>query len=105
LGKAEEVVHHLKPPVTFRVVSAADVNAALKLALRVVPQECEYGYNRARGHIKREFILVDRELLDELGKALHKISSVCVKGFGSFGMLDYGRIWGGVFRERRDRGW
>lgn len=96
------MVHNLKPLVTLRVVSTTDINAALKLTSRVVPQECKHGYNRTRGNVNCEFVLVNRELLNELGKALHKIGSVCVKGFGSFSMLDYRRIWGGLFRERRD---
>lgn len=98
------MVHNLEPLVALRVISTADINAALKLALRVIPQECKDGYNGARGNRKREFVLVDRELLNKLGETLHEIGSVCVKGLGGFGMLDYRRIWGGGFGERRDRG-
>ena len=105
LGKAEEVIHDLKPLIPLRVVSTTDVNAALKLALRMIPQECKDGDNRGRGDVKREFVLVNRELLNKLGKALHKIGSVCVEGLGSFRMLDYRRIWGGGFGERRDGSW
>jgi hypothetical protein len=105
LGKAEEMIHNLKPLVTLRIVSTTDINAALKLALRVIPQECKNGHNGAWDDIKREFVLVNRELLNELGETLHKVSSVCVKGLGRFGMLDYRRIWRGGFGERRDGGW
>ena len=59
LGKAKEVIHDLKPLVTLRVVSTAYVDTALKLALRVVPQEDENGNDRARGNVEREFVLVN----------------------------------------------
>ena len=94
------MVHNLKPLVTFRVVGTTDVDAALELALRMIPQKRKNGYNGARGNIKREFVLVNRELLDKLGETLHKVGSVCVKGLGGFGMLDYRRIRRGRFGER-----
>jgi len=59
LGKAKEVIHNLKPLVTLRIVSTTDINTALKLALRVIPQEGQNGNNCARGNVKREFVLVD----------------------------------------------
>jgi hypothetical protein len=59
LRKAEEVIHDLKSLVTLRVVSTTDINTALKLALRVVPQEGENGNNCARGNVEREFVLVN----------------------------------------------
>jgi len=105
LGEAEEVIHHLKPLVTLWVVSTTDVNAAFKLALRVVPQERKNRDNRARGNVEREFVLVNRELLNKLGQAFHKVGSVCMESLGSFSMLDYRRIWRGGFGERRDGGW
>jgi len=104
LGEAEEVIHDLKPLVALRVVSTTDINATLELALRVVPQEDENGNNCARGNMEREFVLINRELLNKFGKALHKVGSVCVKGLGSFGMFNRCRIRGGGFGEGRDRG-
>ena len=104
LGKAKEVIHDLKPLVTLRVVSTTDINAALKLALRVVPQEGKYWDNCAWANVECEFVLVNRELLNKLGETLHKVGSVCVEGVGSFSMLDYRRIWGSGFRKRRDGG-
>jgi len=59
LGKAKEVIHDLKPLVTLRVVSTTDVDTALELALRVVPQEDENRNDRGRGNIEREFVLVN----------------------------------------------
>jgi len=104
LGKAKEVIHNFKPLITLRVVSTADINTAFKLALGVVPQEGKNGNNRAWGNVEREFVLVNRELLDKLGETLHKVGSVCVEGAGGFSMRDYRRIWGGGFGEGRDGG-
>lgn len=99
------MIHNLKPLVTLRVVNTADIDAALKLALRMIPQKSQDRYNSARGNVKRKFVLVNRELLNKLGERLHKVGSVCVEGFCGFCMLDYCRIWRGGFGERRDRGW
>ena len=104
MGKAEEVIHNLKPLVALRVVGTADINTAFKLALRVVPQEGKNGDDRARSSIEREFVLVDRKLLNKPGKTLHKVGSVCVEGLGGFSMLDYRRVRGGGFGERGDGG-
>ena len=99
------MVHNLEPLVTLRVVGTTDINTALELALRVVPQESENRNNCARGNIEREFVLINRELLNKFGKALHKVGSVCVKGLGGLSMFDRCRIRGGGFGERRDGGW
>ena len=104
MREAEEVIHDLKPLVSFWIVSTADINTALKLALRMVPQECENGDNRARGDVEGEFVFVNRELLNKLGETLRKVASVCVKRLGCFGVRGYRRIWGGRLRERRDGG-
>ena len=99
------MIHNLKPLVTLRIVSTTDINAALKLALRVIPQECKNGYDGVRENVKSEFVLVDRELLNKLGETLHEVSSICVKGLSSFGMFGYRRIWRGGLGERRDGSW
>ena len=100
MREAEKMIHDLKPLVALRIVGTTDINAGLKLASRVIPHKCKNGYNGARGNIKLEFVLVNRELLNELGETLHKVCSVCVKGLGSFCMLGYHRIRRGGFGER-----
>lgn len=95
---AEEVVYDLEPLLALGIVRAADVLAALELALAVVAQECEHGDDAGWADVECELILEDRELLDKLGQALQEIRAVVVQLCGCFCIL--GHSW--VRRRRLD---
>ena len=69
---AQEVVDHLEPLLSFRIVRAADILAALELALRMVPEEGKNGNDARWADVEREFVLINGELLDEARQALKK---------------------------------
>jgi hypothetical protein len=64
------MVYHLKPLLPLWVIHTTNVHDALELALRVISKESENRDHGRRRDVESQFILQDRELLDEFGEAL-----------------------------------
>jgi len=67
---AQQMVYHLKPLLPLWVIHTTNVHDALELALRVISKESENRDHGRRRDVESQFILQDRELLDEFGEAL-----------------------------------
>ena len=61
------MVDDLEPLVFLGKIHSADIHARFELALRVVAEEGQDRNHASRGNVERQFILEDRELLDESG--------------------------------------
>ena len=67
------MIDHFEPPVSLGEINTADIHHSLKLALGMIPQECQDGDNSRRCNVERQFILQHGELLDEFRQALHEV--------------------------------
>jgi hypothetical protein len=86
------VIHDLEPLLSLGEINAANIHDLLELALRMVAQEGQDRDDRRRRDVQSQFVLENRELLDEFGQTLGKIGTVCVQGLGGFSIVSHCRI-------------
>lgn len=70
---AQQVIHNLEPLVLLREVDSRDIHNGLELALRMVAQEREDGYDARWADVQGEFVFADRELLNKFRQCLHEV--------------------------------
>lgn len=77
---AEKIVYDFESLASGRVVCSRNVHDSLVLAIRVISEESEDWYDAFGRDVDAQLILVDRVLLDELGKGREKVGAVFVEG-------------------------
>lgn len=73
------MVYNFETFLALGIVGTADIHERLELTLGMVTEEGKDGDDSRGGDVKGEFVLEDRELLDELGKTLGKIGAECMQ--------------------------
>lgn len=95
----QQIVHDLEALFSLRKIDGCDVDDALELALRMIPQERQDGNDRRGCDMENKFVLQDGKLLNELGKALSEIGAVGMQGLGGLGIFRCGGIGRSGFSE------
>jgi hypothetical protein len=94
------VIHDLETLLSLGKINAAYIHDLLKLTLRVVPQESQNRDDGGRRDVQGQFVLENRELLNEFWQALGEVGAVCVESLSRSSVESFCRIWRRWLGER-----
>lgn len=73
------MIYDLESLIPSRIIRAGNVDELLELAIGMIPQERQCGYDRARCDIERELVTNDRELLNVFRETGHDVRAIGVQ--------------------------
>jgi hypothetical protein len=86
------VIHDLETLLSLGEINPAYIHNLLELTLRVVPQESQNWDDGGRRDVQGQFVLENRELLNEFWHALGEIGAVCVQSLSGSGIESFCKI-------------